>query len=845
MAAGPGATPAGWPARLPVPPTPLIGREREVAAVGRPARRRGRAPAHPDRPRRGGQDPPGPAGRGRPAARRPSRTGRGFVDLAPLADPALVAPGRSPGPWACAEPPGGRPAGRRCATTCARRRLLLVLDNFEHLLAGRARWWPTARRPARGSRCWSPAGRRCACAGEQEFAGRRRWPCRRPARARRAPAPRAGRTRLAARCALFVERARAVAPGLRARRRERRRGGRDRAGGWTGCRWPSSWRPPACRAAARRRRCWPAWSAASPLLTGGAARPAGPPADAARRDRLELRPARAGERALFRAWPSSPAGCTLEAAEAVARGDRGGAGAGVLRRASPPWWSTSLVAAGAWRPARRRAAGPRASRMLETVREYALERLEASGEAAALRRRGTPATSWRWPSGRRRSWRGPEQVAWLDRLEAEHDNLRAAWRWALAGGRRGAGGRRDGARRAAPGGGPRLVLVGPGATWARAGVAERPAGCPGRDPAGAGTRAPGGATPPASRARRPSRGRGARRHGRGVRGGPWRCTASLALAGGAGRAPGLGHVAAWPGGRRLFGGGAAGAGARCGGELANSGALGDRGRGSVGPARPGAPGLRRGDRARPPGRGYGGGAGAVPDQVGSTWGWRTPCAASARWPGRRGRRGGRTRSPGEPRRSARRGGPAGLAQRCRTVAGWLTARGEPARAPPPGRGAAAVRGARWRLRATPALPAQVGRPAWRRCGRPSGARRTGGLGGGAGADDPEEAVALALEPGGRPAGTAGGAAPPAPHAGFTAREREVAALVGAGLTNRQIGARPDHHARDRGHPRRARPGQAGLRPARRSPPGRRSRASSIPAPEPTSGPDATDHALAF
>jgi predicted ATPase len=76
------------------------------------------------------------------------------------------------------------------------------------------------------------------------------------------------------------------------------------------------------------------------------------------------------------------------------------------------------------------AAGELRFAMLETIREYAFERLDESGETSILRRRHRDwflaLAEEAWPK-----MVGPEQGAWFARLEADHDNMRAALAWAL------------------------------------------------------------------------------------------------------------------------------------------------------------------------------------------------------------------------------------------------------------------------------------------------------------------------------------------------------------------------------------------------------------------------------
>jgi predicted ATPase/DNA-binding SARP family transcriptional activator len=75
-----------------------------------------------------------------------------------------------------------------------------------------------------------------------------------------------------------------------------------------------------------------------------------------------------------------------------------------------------------------RADGMSRLRMLETIREYARERLEFNGEGGAVRQRH--ADLFRsLAEAAAPELSGPEQALWLDRLEREHDNLRQALRY--------------------------------------------------------------------------------------------------------------------------------------------------------------------------------------------------------------------------------------------------------------------------------------------------------------------------------------------------------------------------------------------------------------------------------
>jgi predicted ATPase/class 3 adenylate cyclase len=132
-----------------------------------------------------------------------------------------------------------------------------------------------------------------------------------------------------------------------------------------------------------------------------------------------------GEQTLFARLAVFVGGCTLEAAESVCNAD------GDL-----PFDAVDGVAALVDRSLLRQEEGVDGESrfvMLETVREYALERLATSGEAQTIRRRQAEYYLMLAEQAEPQLY-GREQQLWLNRLEQEHDNVRAALWWSTTAG---------------------------------------------------------------------------------------------------------------------------------------------------------------------------------------------------------------------------------------------------------------------------------------------------------------------------------------------------------------------------------------------------------------------------
>ena len=282
---GAGGAPAASAEQLRGPGAGGGGRAEGPGAPGRP-------PADPDRSRGGGQDPPGHRGRAAPGAHLPPRRRLRQPGPGGQLGPGAGRRGRSPGPAGAP----GQPSAQTLRAEFGRRRVLLLLDNFEHLLAA-APEVVALLEGCPGSRPWRPAGRRCASPASPD-SGAPAWPSRRRRQGRGRPCTSRRR------CACSWS-----GPGRRAHLRPC--GATDVPTVAEICRrldgLPLAIELAAARSGLlRRRRCWPASTGAAPAHRRpgdppGASRPCASRSPGA--TTCSPRPSRPSSGA----WPSSPA----------------------------------------------------------------------------------------------------------------------------------------------------------------------------------------------------------------------------------------------------------------------------------------------------------------------------------------------------------------------------------------------------------------------------------------------------------------------------------------------------------------------------------------------------------
>ncbi|MCC6176140.1 MAG: tetratricopeptide repeat protein [Chloroflexi bacterium] len=398
------------PHNLPVQPTLLIGREQAVRAVNELLSR--------DDVRLVTLTGPGGIGKTRLGLHVAAdvidqyEDGVFLVELAAISDPSLVASAAAQALGVTAA--AGRPVLDVLADHLLNRRLLLVLDNFEQVLDAATVVDDVLRRcPAVSILVTSRAPLQLR--GEHEF----------PVPPLALPRP--GRPLTPESLsqyeavALFIERATAIRPDFAVTNAN--------APSVAGICARLDGLPLAIELAAARVRLLPPEALLArlgrslDLLSGG------------RRDlpsrQQTLRSAiawsydllHAPEQRLFRRLGVFVGGFTLEAAEAVCNAD-GDLGGDILDSVG------LLVESSLVRSSGMSNGEPRFT-ILETVREYALEQLEASGETCVTRRRHRDcyqALAERVAA----ELRGPRDAVLFDQLELEHGNLRAALDWCEA-----------------------------------------------------------------------------------------------------------------------------------------------------------------------------------------------------------------------------------------------------------------------------------------------------------------------------------------------------------------------------------------------------------------------------
>jgi predicted ATPase len=400
---------------LPVPATPLVGREREAGAASELVLGEG--------VRLVTLTGPGGVGKSRLALEVTRRLGPSFadgvrfVDLAPVQRADLVAATIAA---ALGLRTSGGPLIADVMAYLRPRRLVLLLDNFEQVTAA-APLVAELLAAATGLVVLVTSRTVLRLSGEHEFPVD---PLPTPP-AGTAAGPQLTGLRQYASVRLFAERAHAAAPGFELTA--------ENAGAVAEICRRLDGLPLAIELAAARSRLLPPQALLArlddrmSLLTEGARDL--PPRQQTLRNTLDwsfglLSPA---GQALLSRLGVFPGTFDLEAAEAVG-GARGSAPAGQGQAGQILDTLGSLVDASLIRDAERD--GRARFSLLETIREYARERLRDSGQWKEAHDRYA-AYFLELAGSAGPGLDGPGQVAWLDRLEAEHDNLGAAISWLL------------------------------------------------------------------------------------------------------------------------------------------------------------------------------------------------------------------------------------------------------------------------------------------------------------------------------------------------------------------------------------------------------------------------------